>query len=115
MKTQQQTTHTPGPWKIHLWAEHTDWPCYDIDSPDGKRIAQVEPVEDGNDEAPLPTEQIAANARLIAAAPDLAEALKHLQEALAVRADYWQNDPDQFGYLLDALDAARDALAKLDA
>jgi hypothetical protein len=50
---------------------------------------------------------------MFAAAPELLAALDHCREALAVRADYWQNDIEEYGYLLDALEAAEKALAKV--
>jgi hypothetical protein len=89
--------HTPGPWTV-----------YD-DSNDGKtnrieiaargktvaRIYQSVPEED------LP------NARLIAAAPDLLEALKMAVSALE-RSDYIQMDGDSF----DVVDVSRAAIAR---
>lgn len=56
--------------------------------------------------------QADADGRLIAAAPELLEALEHCREALSIRADYWANDPEQYGYLLDALDSSDAAIAK---
>lgn len=60
---------TPGPWRLHAGSIIS--PEYD-DMPDGYSIAVIE--DDGGYEAPI--EQRPANARLIASAPDLYEALK---------------------------------------
>lgn len=68
-----QTTHTPGPWKL---ADE----CY---SPDGYVWASDNDelvAVAGYDCSDLPTITRAANARLIAAAPDLLAALATLIE-----------------------------------
>lgn len=55
-------SHTPGPWEVCIRYEPNDWPVYAING-------QMESHEE---------EQ--ANARLIAAAPDLLAALKHAEK-----------------------------------
>jgi hypothetical protein len=61
-------TFTPGPWSPHRWTEHQgDW---NITDPDGVIIASV--TGRGGEFA----EQDTANARLIAAAPCLLDALE---------------------------------------
>lgn len=95
-------THTPGPW------------AYDPDSKEvfGSTeehgcgwIALVE----GNDSSdqPLPAEMRAANARLIAAAPELLAALKEL-----VEYDDGSNDPGDLGY--EILQRCKAAIAKAE-
>jgi hypothetical protein len=86
------TQHTPGPWKL----------CYDgqIDGPDGRCICRF-----GWDSYKEFTElNNAANARLIAAAPDLLEALKvcegNISSLLA------SQHPKVFGIWLDSVRAA---------
>ena len=63
-------THTPGPWRHENYSARQD---YDIVGPNGEDLAFVNPTDGGDDPIVYPVE---ANARLIAAAPDLLEALK---------------------------------------
>ena len=73
-------THTPGPWRVDPEF------CTDIQTTDGLlEIGRAPCAEDGGKAASLPhnappIEEAVANARLIAAAPDLLEALKNLAE-----------------------------------
>ena len=63
-------THTPGPWTIQAEARRNGrW----IKSRDGQDIAQILLTKD--------TSEASANARLIAAAPDLLAALERLESA----------------------------------
>ena len=66
-------THTPGPWTIQ-------WPKFDakIVSPDGRSLAVVMFNARDEDEA---------NARLLAAAPELLAALKAMRANLAATID----------------------------
>lgn len=72
------SAHTPGPWAAVEWERHA--PTTIVRDVEGRRtvIAEVE----GGDSA-----EVLANARLIAAAPDLLMALR----ALLARSDmeYW--------------------------
>jgi hypothetical protein len=63
--------HTPGPWKVRA-------------SPHGKRYACV---QIGRDEAYTTLELEPADARLIAAAPELLEALKAIRDHTFVDAE----------------------------
>lgn len=72
MDNSPMSKHTPGPWI----AEERQFASYVI-SHEGRSLAAVWPTAGNGDELP-----IAANARLIAAAPDMYEALKGLCEAL---------------------------------
>lgn len=105
-------SHTPGPWE----AERDDnRELYDIGhrrTPIGQRC--VASVTFGYDE-PAETEQH-ANAKLIAAAPELLEALSALEVA-ANGADYcYRKRPENFAVALksltDAADKARAAVEK---
>ena len=73
MTTQTKTTHTPGPWKLlhHTAAQHDgDRAIY---GPGDKWIADMNGGPNDNSET-------LANARLIAAAPDMLRALKQLSK-----------------------------------
>ena len=61
-----ENTHTPGPWKIC-----TSWNDYMVEGPNSEEIIW----QDGNYDTPTIKLE---DARLIAAAPDLLEALKGL-------------------------------------
>lgn len=70
MKTETKVTHTPGPWKVMkgqnggIWIIKKDYPSHEI----------CNFGQGGADKG----SEVAANARLIAAAPELLEALKSL-------------------------------------
>jgi hypothetical protein len=85
--------HTPGPWSVpHLAVDSTSCNCaYVLAEPymgsictisvsDGKTISEL-----GNDSPPL--EEAKANARLIAAAPDLLAALTKARESVHANCD----------------------------
>ena len=66
-------THTPGPWKKACvsWGSYFEPPSVGVNLPNQKQI-RIGKENDPEDEA---------NAALIAAAPDLLEALKQISEA----------------------------------
>ena len=84
------TQHTPGPWKE---SPHDPVTLYgDIDNailaPDGMRLASVYGGKELQPALPLPTfAEARANARLIAAAPTMYEALVKI--AACDQLDYW--------------------------
>ena len=63
------TKHTPGPWVKSAYGPWVSAPCL------GDRICVHEPFTDGRDGPVLPRDEQEANAVLIAAAPELLEAL----------------------------------------
>ena len=72
MKTEQVVSHTPGPWKYHLGRGAN--PRFHIQTTAGYQITSTPELENG----PIhytESQSKEANARLIAAAPDLLEAL----------------------------------------
>lgn len=105
MMTETAVRHTPGNWQVHRWGADDD--TFDILVAD-RLLARLEPVADGPEETPLPVEEIEANARLIAAAPELLAAL-----TIAVnRIEIANRDGDP---ILSAwLPAARAAIAKAE-
>lgn len=73
------TTHTPGPWIFHDRTRSKDNRIMVL-HPDGERlIADTGQGCSSPTRGPIPKEEREANARLIAAAPDLLEALELVQ------------------------------------
>jgi hypothetical protein len=117
------TKHTPGPW---VWAEdHPTNACANVRAKTEKGWDEDIATLYGSEDVPKPSEPgepwgdhpiRRANARLIAAAPDLLEALN---DALAVMtADtvgtIHMDDPDWYRQLWAAVDKARAAIAKAE-
>lgn len=73
-KTNDTTTHTPGPWR-----EFRDDDSHDVMTLDGMHICRIEPVNSVN-----PEREQEANGRLIAAAPDLLALAKDYASLLDV-------------------------------
>lgn len=96
--------HTPGPWEV---AENDDeFECVDIFDMGlmaiiddlGDPVAHVESwVDDGDDKH----EEAMANARLIAAAPDLLSACEMMLDQL--KCDYLEPDGERWSYALEAI------------
>ena len=86
--------HTPGPWSVG----REGWKHQSVYSASGRFLADVSLFYDDAE----------ANARLIAAAPDLLEALQLLDQA---HNGPWTG-PEQLGYIRIAEEKARAALAK---
>ena len=100
----EQARHTPGPWQSR-WQEATDdfaHPIIAIETCEGAGdVAGIHYASrDGEDEA---------NARLIAAAPDLLTALQAVMAAWLTEAGHGDGILEEHG---PALDAARTAVAK---
>ena len=75
-----EAKHTPGPWNID-----PIWDCR-VNTPDGKRITDCSTAH-------VAVDVMAANARLIAAAPDLLA----VSEIVAERGEHWIDCPMRFG------------------
>ncbi len=90
----EMTTHTPGPWK---------WD-FDLLGPDEKPILEIGMGYDGQWGGESPND---ANARLIAAAPDLLAALKKL-------ADHFEAEMRAHNGIPPLLFNARAAIAKAE-
>jgi len=90
--------HTPGPWKVD---EHNDVGA------EGRHVATLSLYGDGSDDA---------NAHLIAAAPDLLEALRTAEAALADIGDADREPGDDVEWCerraAEALPLVRAAIAK---
>jgi len=95
--------HTPGPWEIKA---HSD-PCYrNISGPEHLALAQVVWRVEEEDRSP----KCEANARLIAAAPDLLEALEKMVGLFEPGRVYDFKEVSALTY--EALSIALSALAK---
>lgn len=82
--------HTPGPWSVDEDDAFQGWPFIPISS-ETQRICEVQPGE--ND---VVDEVSRTNARLIAAAPDLLEALRNAAGFLDNPISRRRNDGDAF-------------------
>lgn len=91
----EKTKHTPGPWTLG--------PCAgQVEGPKGELLA-------GGIDYRIPDDVKLSNSRLIAAAPDLLEALNKVASC----SRYPKNDTENPAFALDALRSiARDAIAK---
>ena len=120
-----QVSFTPGPWQVKH-PEHHPWEVIaNIDGPDDGRFHYDSICDcDQDSKSKLDSEETKANARLIAAAPEMYEALEATAEALAVSlgrlgvcgegdAKDHRADAESFGGSR-ALGLARTALAKAD-
>ena len=98
-------THTKGPWVMHsgmVWKDGTN--VYPNGEEDGVPIARMD-REAGN--GTTPTERD-ANARLIAAAPPAAPALREYMNVLVLP------DPGYERQLVEAIEAARETILKAE-
>lgn len=94
-------THTPGPWAVSDTSIITDDCC----------IAVIE--DDGGYEAP--PDQREANARLIAAAPDLLSALRDNLEAIEIHFNCEaEKFPSDSQHVVNGLAQIRAAIAKAE-
>jgi hypothetical protein len=101
-----QIAHTPGPWVVP-----PDSDGFSIETVDGRIIAQAMQVSPPTN--PFRHQERRANARLIAAAPDLLNTLRELVEIAdaAISAGDWKVDGCCDPSL--SLDWARAAIAKV--
>lgn len=91
--------HTPGPWRVEIW-NYSGRDTVPTIQTDSDAVAQTCHLwRDGRDDS----EEVAANARLIAAAPEL---LAFVQDAAGPFGT--DGDPENWGY------RARALLAKLE-
>ena len=93
--------HTPGPWKATPWGS-----TISIDSPDETGVAFLNPM--GNHDAGVPNSQDRANAHLIAAAPDMLDAL----ELVYANAQDREETIDEDGQEFEEWKAVRRAITK---
>jgi hypothetical protein len=97
--------HTPGPWTVEPWAEDGG---FGIKSPHGLWFANVYPV---------PSHPAEANARLIAAAPEMYDFIRKVSidcENDRERCEFGSGPRCDFHDLDNHAEAARGLLAKLE-
>lgn len=95
-----QATHTPGPWGCADTSYHAH--DYRLSRPNGEHLPVNAPYNDHSEQR--------ANARLIAAAPDL---LAALEAVLAAWDEPYYGDLDMArDTMFDAIEPARAAIAK---
>lgn len=108
--------HTAGPWRVDLTVAlgaYGVWTEYGVNP--GDVSGQLYPVQICNvypcNESDVPREQRDANARLIAAAPDL---LRELESCRALLDELltWRLFDDSIDQIKERLEAARAAIAK---
>lgn len=102
--TRTQSAHTPGPWSAHVANSELRTHCDHVNTVHGLHVCDVASYG-------ASLEQRAANARLIASAPDLLAALEYFVEELPgiIRQCCPQGVPME---VANAFDQARAALAK---
>ena len=104
-----EITHTLGPWSVHS-DDGDDWLMVMAGGPSGKIVANVNPETFSAGVADLVEMPAEANARLIAAAPELLEALQ-----LFARYEQEMEADDHVAGMLtyaQLREAARSAIAK---
>jgi hypothetical protein len=107
MTTNKEAKHTPGTWKYGSRSALG----IEIEAEDGKRIGVSylpKKVSEKNTVEQVWSDESAANARLIAAAPELLWALENLVDATEKFA--WPKGIDQKSFI----DAAKSAIAKAE-
>ena len=97
-----ESKHTPGPWGIKPFINS---PSADIDARSGESIATVWDVSDVN---------VEANARLIAAAPDMLDVLKSLTATARTFRNVPKDKQEWTPIDDENLDAAFALLAKIE-
>jgi len=106
-----ETKHTPGPWHVRFGGRQEDdgWCVASQSSSDPIVVAESWP------RVMPPRSQLIANARLIAAAPELLAALK---DTLCLAEAYFDTLPDdgeaQDHYMASVIEPARNAIAKAE-
>jgi hypothetical protein len=98
------TAHTPGPW-IQGWDENFPRQTVIIEQETNGRILAV---VDDNDE------QDKANARLIASAPELLEALNHAHNSLRTFRNVPKEEQEWTSFDDDVMEAIERAIAKAE-
>ena len=102
------TKHTPGPWLLRT-TQTSSGLCHIVSAADWRgAFIYGDGIRKGVDDALPKAQELAANARLIAAAPDLLEALQRIEE-------YWNQDQNETAMAdacWHAINTARAAIAR---
>ena len=92
MNSTETAKHTPGPWRID---RNNSWPIYVSAESDGEGVAMMDGL----------LELREANARLIAAAPELLQALEWMQSLFLPSGAYQEKFQDQLSMALEKAEA----------
>ena len=100
------TTHTPGKWNVETWTRNNGQSSeIVIVSNKTDAVASACPLWRPNGTIDQAREEEAANARLIAAAPELLEALKGLMKEAVKLAESQPDNAPIWAWIDDASDA----------
>lgn len=120
MKTETKQTHTPGPWEVSIESEPNTLREYiKVTGPDFEQsgnLAHCLSLGKGSSYGVMrPSGEVKANARLIAAAPDLLEAFKDLRNWLSDMAHWGGVEPTIRQGFINRLYLADKTIAKAEA
>lgn len=114
--------HTPGPWKLFIddtGGQWSGWPlCIDAENDDDKTVVRTGGQWPYEWDAAMSQREAVANARLIAAAPELLEALRVFGDLVDTVEKTFPNDPVSAGQVCRGsvsfkdFQRARDAITK---
>lgn len=102
------TQHTKGPWEV-MWEDHANV----IIGADQAVIADCFHADDRT-QGPREQEQALANARLIASAPELLEALNHAHNSLRTFRNVPKEEQEWTSFDDDVMEAIERAIAKAE-
>ena len=100
--------HTPAPWNATDFRSG-NWKIWDVVTEDKNPVCVVSTPK--IEQTPEALEEFEANARLIAAAPEMKEALQRLD--IAVQA-WWKAEPGLIPEAVQVVEAGREANAIID-
>ena len=108
--TPSKASPVPGPWEVYRWG--LDDEAVEILGPEGQSIADLSEREEEAEAPPVSFVEVLANARLIAAAPDLLAACERVLEDLEGVGWGEVQGSDAEAWLVETEKALRAAIAK---
>ncbi|KKM14292.1 hypothetical protein LCGC14_1707590 [marine sediment metagenome] len=85
--------HTKGPWAINEFLVYAE-------NGNGCTLATINSTSKG-----ISDEEAQANARLIAAAPEMKNMLEDMAKRITNSEEWWMDDPNRGGFDLEAIEA----------